>query len=113
MKKNLISVSQLTRDNNVVTEFDSHSCIVKDKDSRQVLLQGHLRNGLYRLNLGFVPTASSYSVHPIEPIDSIQSTSFSTCNKQYKNTCNKHSFCHDLPNHCVSVVQTDSDVCRQ
>ena len=38
MKKNKLSVSQLTRDHNVVVEFHATSCLIKDKDSGKVLL---------------------------------------------------------------------------
>jgi len=38
MKKNLITVSQLTRDNNVIAEFHSNSCLIKDKGTTLVLL---------------------------------------------------------------------------
>lgn len=45
--KNLLSVSRLTNDNNVVIEFNACGCYVKDKATGQILLEGHLRNGLY------------------------------------------------------------------
>ena len=41
MKKNLISVSQLTIDNNVIAKFHSNSCLVKDRGLGLVLLRGH------------------------------------------------------------------------
>jgi len=47
MKKNLLSVSQLTREHDLVAEFNSHSCLIKDKNSRQVLLKGCFKDGLY------------------------------------------------------------------
>ena len=56
MKKNLISVSQLTHDHNVGAEFHSDVCLIKDKASGLVLLRGHLKDGLYRL------TPVTYSV---------------------------------------------------
>ena len=45
MKKSLIHVSQLTHDHNVVAEFHSDVCFIKDKASGRVLLRGHLRMG--------------------------------------------------------------------
>ncbi|KAL5718134.1 hypothetical protein ACHQM5_011070 [Ranunculus cassubicifolius] len=47
--KNLLSVSRLTRDNNVVFEFHPYSCYVKDTKGK-VLLQGKTKDGLYALD---------------------------------------------------------------
>ncbi|KAH9677218.1 retrovirus-related pol polyprotein from transposon RE2 [Citrus sinensis] len=49
--KNLISVSKLTRDNNVVVEFTNDFCFVKDKVRNLIMLQGKAEKGLYRLLL--------------------------------------------------------------
>jgi hypothetical protein len=54
--KNLLSVFQLTKDNNVIMEFTASSCFVKDQTTNQVLFHGTLINGLYnwishRLNM--------------------------------------------------------------
>ncbi|KAK9144324.1 hypothetical protein Sjap_004227 [Stephania japonica] len=49
IRKNLLSVSQLTRDNNVLIEFRRNTCLVKDIPTNEVLLHGSLHNGLYRL----------------------------------------------------------------
>jgi len=66
MKKNLISVSQLTRDNNVIAEFYSNSCLIKNKGTRSVLLRGLLKDGLYQLSLAFdhATPVSSSSIKP-------------------------------------------------
>jgi len=69
MKKSLLSVSQLTRDNNVVALFDSTSCVIKDKDSGLVLLRGILRDGLYQL----VP-AFDFAEYKAEPDASLQTS---------------------------------------
>jgi gag-polypeptide of LTR copia-type len=45
--KNPLSISQLTKDNNIIMEFTSSSCFVKDQATNQVLLHGTLVNGLY------------------------------------------------------------------
>ena len=47
--KNLISISKLTHDNDVLVEFFPVSCCVKDKTG-QVILQGALKDGLYCIN---------------------------------------------------------------
>lgn len=44
--KNLLSISKITKDNNVVVEFSTNGCIIKDNISQEVLLQGFLNNGL-------------------------------------------------------------------
>ena len=36
--KNLISEDKFTQDNDVILEFDSHYCFVKNKKSREILL---------------------------------------------------------------------------
>lgn len=53
--KNLISISQFTRDNNVLIEFSSNGCLVKDKSTKTLLQEGALKNGLYQLDLSFFP----------------------------------------------------------
>jgi GAG-pre-integrase domain len=47
ISKPLLSISQLVSDNNVVVEFHSFYCLIKDRETHQVLLQGTLFNGLY------------------------------------------------------------------
>ena len=48
--KNLVSISKFTLDNHVIVEFDFDCCLVKDKRSKVVLLQGILRDGHYQLH---------------------------------------------------------------
>lgn len=48
--KNLISISQLSVDNNVSIVFDTNICFVIDKTTKQVLLQGTLSHGLYKIS---------------------------------------------------------------
>lgn len=47
--KNLISVFRLTKDSNVLIEFDSSRCFVKDKATWEVLLKGEMKQDLYEL----------------------------------------------------------------
>ncbi|KAH9646463.1 retrovirus-related pol polyprotein from transposon RE2 [Citrus sinensis] len=47
--KNLICISKLTRDNDVVVEFTNDFCFVKDKVRNLIMLQGKAEKGLYRL----------------------------------------------------------------
>lgn len=49
--KNLISVSQFTKDNHVYFEFHPSLCFVTSLATNQVLLQGKLHEGLYQIAL--------------------------------------------------------------
>ncbi|KAH9782940.1 retrovirus-related pol polyprotein from transposon RE2 [Citrus sinensis] len=49
--KNLISISKLTKDNDVVIEFTNNFCFVKDNVRNLIILQGKAENGLYKLLL--------------------------------------------------------------
>lgn len=62
IKKNLISVSKLTADNDVSVEFFPNDCVVNDLSSRKALLQGKLKGGLYQLNL------TNHNTRPLESI---------------------------------------------
>ena len=57
--KNLISISQFTKDNDVVIEFCSDCCLIKDKITKTILLEGALKQGFYQLNLSKVQPKSS------------------------------------------------------
>ncbi|PNY02796.1 copia protein (gag-int-pol protein), partial [Trifolium pratense] len=48
--KNLLSVSKLTADNNIIVEFDADCCSVKDKLTGKALLKGKLKEGLYQVS---------------------------------------------------------------
>ena len=45
--KNLITISKFVHDNNMFFEFHPNECFVKSKVSKETLLQGTLRDGLY------------------------------------------------------------------
>ena len=49
--KSLLSISLLSADNEVFVEFYSNFCLVKDKENHQVLLEGRLEDGLYKLHI--------------------------------------------------------------
>ncbi|KAL4283916.1 hypothetical protein GQ457_16G011320 [Hibiscus cannabinus] len=60
IKKNLLSVSQFARDNNVYFEFFPYHCAVKDIQTKTLLLRGRLTaEGLYELRSLDSPMASS------------------------------------------------------
>lgn len=48
LKKNLLSVSQLTLDNSCIFEFDANGFVIKDRN-QQILAKGHRRGQLYAL----------------------------------------------------------------
>jgi histone deacetylase 1/2 len=48
-KKNLVSVHRLASDNNVFLEFHPDFFLIKDRDTRSILLEGPCRKGLYPL----------------------------------------------------------------
>ncbi|KAG8473256.1 hypothetical protein CXB51_035233 [Gossypium anomalum] len=56
--KNLLSVGQFSKDNEVYFEFHPFLCYVKDIKTKKTLLVGHMHNGIYRFNM------SSSSPHP-------------------------------------------------
>jgi len=110
MKKNLISVSQLTHDYNVVAEFDSKVCLIKDKPFGLVLLRGHLKDGLYRLTPASCSAGGSSLTSSLETSFVPSAFPSNTCNKQ--NPCTRlHSFCHESP-HVVNFVQ-HTQICQQ
>ncbi|KAL6333419.1 hypothetical protein AAG906_028604 [Vitis piasezkii] len=59
--KNLISVAKFTQDNDVILEFDSHCCFVKDKKFKEILLQGSLKKGLYQLDISKVSSNRQFA----------------------------------------------------
>ena len=71
ISKNLISISQLTKDNNIVIEFTDKSCFVKDNVRNLIILQGKVEKGLYRLLLFLYNKVSSQSFQ--KPLGVIQS----------------------------------------
>lgn len=48
--KNILSVSKLDVDNNILVEFDANYCFVKDKLTWKTILRGTLKEGLYQLS---------------------------------------------------------------
>ena len=51
IKKSLLSIFHIIVDNKVFFEFHSNVCLVKNKENYQVLLQGKLEDGLYKLHI--------------------------------------------------------------
>ncbi|KAL5845744.1 hypothetical protein ACOSQ3_009268 [Xanthoceras sorbifolium] len=59
--KNLLSVSKFVRENAVFIEFHPHFCLVKDRVTKKVLLQGVLKQGLYVFDLPSLQSHASQS----------------------------------------------------
>jgi GAG-pre-integrase domain len=57
--KNLLSASQLTKDNIVFVEFSHSHCFIKDQATWKTLLHVTLHNGLYELHL---PSVASHQI---------------------------------------------------
>ncbi|KAH9699463.1 retrovirus-related pol polyprotein from transposon RE1 [Citrus sinensis] len=100
--KNLISISQLTKDNNITVEFTDKSCFVKDKVKNLIILQGKAEKGLYRLLLvssNKTSAQSSFQGHVANIESSFQSfvplSMLSTVNLSQSN------------NHCLQNVAAE------
>ena len=52
--RNLLSVKKFTLDNNVFFEFHPWYFLIKDRDTRRVLLRGGCHEGLYNLDVSSV-----------------------------------------------------------
>ncbi|KAL5790688.1 hypothetical protein ACOSQ2_005576 [Xanthoceras sorbifolium] len=56
IKKNLLSISRVTKDNNLIVEFCDDICVFKDKSTMRILLKRTLKDGLYSLHLSTNPS---------------------------------------------------------
>ena len=70
--KNLISISRLTKDNDVVIEFTNKICFVKDKVRNLIILQGKAEKGLYKLLL----ISANKTVPSVDTVSPTSSQSF-------------------------------------
>ncbi|KAI0496052.1 hypothetical protein KFK09_022359 [Dendrobium nobile] len=59
LQYNLISISQLTRDNNISIIFDPNGFVLKDLTTHQILLKGPCKNGLYPLHTPAVSSSNT------------------------------------------------------
>ena len=96
--KNLLSISRVTKDNPVTVEFNSNSCLVKDNQTKQVLLRGDVEDGLYKLRVNAHPvkTDSCSSDSSISRSVKSESCDFVSNVSLCKNSsCNNVSSCID------------------
>ena len=100
ISSNLISVHQLTQDNNCTITFDKNSFVVQDKTSKAVLSRGFHSNGLYQFSTppkAYVSqTISSTLWHKRLGHPSI--AKFNTIAKSVPIVCNKDN--NGLCSHC-------------
>ncbi|KAA3481454.1 Retrovirus-related Pol polyprotein from transposon TNT 1-94 [Gossypium australe] len=100
--KNSLSVSQFAHDNDVFFEFHPTYCVVKDIKTREPLLRGHIRDGLYQFSL---PVLSTQLVEAT-------STTSSTLQNTSAN-CNVFSLWHNRLGHpSTTVVKSVLNKCK-
>ncbi|KAI9198055.1 hypothetical protein LWI28_009229 [Acer negundo] len=114
IKKNLLSISQLIACDNIIVEFDSCGCVVKDKATGVALLQGKLKEGLYQLDF---PTNKFVFSAPNSPAYklSYQSHNKSSYQSQFPNqssNCNSAQVISS-PNKSPSIPYSSSTVTNQ
>ncbi|MDV3146689.1 MAG: reverse transcriptase domain-containing protein, partial [Sweet potato little leaf phytoplasma] len=71
LTKKLVSVAKLCKDNKAYVEFYSSFFLVKDLQSKTILLQGTLENGLYKFSPS-VSLVSSVSPPPVALVSSVR-----------------------------------------
>lgn len=116
IKKNLLSVSQFAKDNNVFFEFHTNYCLVKSQVTKQVLLKGIAgHDGLYAFRT--VPSTEATQTHVNSQLKSHSSPSTSTPtvnNVEYIH-CNKSTSSNSInngkQNHCNKSTSLDSAFC--
>ena len=97
--KNLLSISKFTKDNDIVVEFYDDCCLVKDKNTRKILMQGKLKGGFYQLDVPvFSRSLKSISIFcsnfPSVSLASIKSNE--TCTKIVNTRHSRLSHLHAL-----------------
>ena len=114
MQKNLINVSQLTKDHDLIAEFDSHSCVIKVKNTGQMLLKGELKDGLYQLNSAFASADSRLSAHSFHPSSFVHSTSSSSYGSFSFQSCKQSAPSSSRLTSALNVnVAQTNNLCKQ
>ncbi|PKU80692.1 Retrovirus-related Pol polyprotein from transposon TNT 1-94 [Dendrobium catenatum] len=119
LKYNLLSISQLTRDNNLAIIFDPNGFYFKDLQTHQILLRGPCTDGLYNIKTpsNNAPKVALHSEagrtvpwhdrlgHPNRKI----LTRIASCNPALKIDCNfsSCSWCNNAKHHKLSFNKTD------
>ncbi|KAG8484033.1 hypothetical protein CXB51_023002 [Gossypium anomalum] len=74
IRKNLLSVSQFATDNNVFFEFHPSYCVIKDIQTRKILMRGQVRDGLYHFSAslaGLSPSVHNVAFQVCSPITDV------------------------------------------
>ncbi|KAG8492139.1 hypothetical protein CXB51_015694 [Gossypium anomalum] len=69
IRKNLLSVSQFAKDNEVFFEFHPTYCVIKDIKTKDTLLKGHIRDGLYHFPVSAVDPFVAHAKLQNKPVD--------------------------------------------
>ncbi|KAG8493268.1 hypothetical protein CXB51_010719 [Gossypium anomalum] len=69
IRKNLLSVSQFAKDNEVFFEFHPTYCVIKDIKTKDTLLKGHIRDGLYHFPVSAVDPFVAHVKLQNKPVD--------------------------------------------
>ncbi|XP_016737942.1 uncharacterized protein [Gossypium hirsutum] len=70
IRKNLLSVSKFATNNNVFFEFHPSYCVIKDIQTREILLLGQVRDGLYHFSVSsssLIPFVNSAALQYCSP----------------------------------------------
>ncbi|KAG8499323.1 hypothetical protein CXB51_005887 [Gossypium anomalum] len=70
IRKNLLSVSKFATDNNVFFEFHPSYCVIKDIQTREILLRGQVCDGLYHFSVNsssLIPSVNSAALQDFSP----------------------------------------------
>ena len=104
IKKNLLSVAKLITDN----EFVNSACVIKDKVTRKLLLQGELRDGLYQL----IPfcTQSAYVLNYPVSTHAGSKMSLAAVLQSASMSSFPLSNCSFNSNNCISSIQSVNTV---
>lgn len=71
IRKNLLSVSQFAKDNEVFFEFHPTYCVIKDIKTNDTLLKGHIRDGLYHFSMSAVDSFVAHTKLQNKPVDAL------------------------------------------
>ena len=106
IENNCISISKFTSDNDVIVEFKSSSCFVKDKILKVTLLTYTLHEGSHQLDLTFSSLSSASLFESSNHFTPIVYNAFTSSPSCSSNNKNQHviSLCHNRLGHPNSYV---------
>ena len=109
--RNLLSVPKLTYDNNVFCEFHPFHLFIKDRATRDVLLRGRLRHGLYALD---VPRSVPPAVPQVFSVVRVSPSQWHSRLGHPATPIVRHILhCHELPSVSSNKDVSVCDACQQ